>query len=224
MQSTVPSAAPVLLSQCVNPDQLKTERLENTLHPCGKCWLNNSKFSFLRKMTKVHSFSQRLMLVHRFSASKIVETELEDRFSSLLHLVADKRLPLLHLICLFLVLFLKYCNGLSLSSQQASCVMSAPSPHRFFLPLGGLRRLFLRLPVSMGSTLGGLCDSRFYSAWIIILFQGRFSGWIFYLAFSFRLRGFDATNRYWCRKPNLQRTSTLHVLQHFYSVISHACQ
>ena len=25
MQSTVPSAAPVLLSQCVNPDQLKTE-------------------------------------------------------------------------------------------------------------------------------------------------------------------------------------------------------
>ena len=45
MQSTVPSATPVLLSQCVNPDQLKTERLENNLRPCGKCWLTNLNFS-----------------------------------------------------------------------------------------------------------------------------------------------------------------------------------
>ena len=47
MQSTLPSAAPQLLSQCDNPDQLKTERLENNLRPCGKCWLNSLKILFL---------------------------------------------------------------------------------------------------------------------------------------------------------------------------------
>ena len=36
MQSTVPSAAPILLSQCVNPDQLKIERSENNLFRYGK--------------------------------------------------------------------------------------------------------------------------------------------------------------------------------------------
>ena len=46
MQSTVPPAAPVLLSQCVNPDQLKIERLENNLRPCGKCWLKQLKVLF----------------------------------------------------------------------------------------------------------------------------------------------------------------------------------
>ena len=84
------------------------------------------------KMTKVFSFSQRSMLAHKFSASKIAETELENRFSNLLHLVVDKRLLLLHLICLFLVFRLRCCNGFSLSSQQASCVMAAPSPPRCF--------------------------------------------------------------------------------------------
>ena len=44
MQLTVTSAAPTLLSQCVNPDQLKTERLENNLCRCGKSWLTSLKF------------------------------------------------------------------------------------------------------------------------------------------------------------------------------------
>ena len=42
------------------------------------------------------------------------ETALENQFSNLLHLVADKRLHLLHLICLFLVFRLRYYNGFSL--------------------------------------------------------------------------------------------------------------
>ena len=41
------------LSQCVNPDQLKTERLENNLRLCGLGWLNTLKFSFLMKMMRV---------------------------------------------------------------------------------------------------------------------------------------------------------------------------
>ena len=69
-QSTVPSVAPVLLSQCVNPDQLKIERLKNNLRPCGKGWLTSLEFSFLMKMTKLFSFSQRSMLAHKFSASE----------------------------------------------------------------------------------------------------------------------------------------------------------
>ena len=56
----------------------------------------------------------RSILVHKLSASKIVEIELENQFSTLLHLVADKHLCLLHMICLFLVFVLKCCNVFSL--------------------------------------------------------------------------------------------------------------
>ena len=148
-QLTVPSAAPIQLSQCVNPDQLKTERLENNLRLCGKSWLTNLKFSFLMEMTKVFSSSQRSMLAHKSPASKIAETELENWFSNLLRLEADKRLLLLHLICLFLVFHLKCCNG-------------APSPPSFFA--ARVEALFLLFPVSMDSTFGGLFDSRCYFA------------------------------------------------------------
>ena len=55
------------------------------------------------------------------AASKIVETELENRFSSLLHLVVDKSLPLLHLICLFLVFRLRCCNRFSLKPTGLMC-------------------------------------------------------------------------------------------------------
>ena len=71
------------IAVCVNPDQLKTERWENTLRSCGRCWLNSLEFFFLMKMTKVFSFSQRSMLAHIFSALKIEETELENRFSGI---------------------------------------------------------------------------------------------------------------------------------------------
>ena len=93
MQSTVPSAAPVLLSQCVNPDQLKTERLENSLRRCGENWQISSTFSSLIEMAKVPSSSQCSILDNISSVSKIEETELENRFSKLLRLEADKHLP-----------------------------------------------------------------------------------------------------------------------------------
>ena len=76
MQSTVPSAAPILLSQCVNPDQLKIERSENNLFRYGKNWLTNLKFSFLMQMTKVYSSSPRSIPAHKSSALKIAQTEL----------------------------------------------------------------------------------------------------------------------------------------------------
>ena len=92
MRLTVPFAAPKQQSQCVNPDQLKTERLENNLRLYGKCWLNSLKFSFLMKMTKVFFILPALDARSQTSASKIAETELENLFSNLLRLVADKRL------------------------------------------------------------------------------------------------------------------------------------
>ena len=122
IQSTVPSVVPILLSQCVNPDQLKSERSENSLSRCGKSWLTNLKFFFLMQMTKVYSSSPHSILDAKISsASKIAETALENQFSNLLHLVADKRLLLLHLICLFLVFRLRYYNGFSLKPTGLRC-------------------------------------------------------------------------------------------------------
>ena len=47
---------------------------------------------------------------------------------------------------------------------------------------------------------------------------------ILYLAFSFRLCGFDATNPYWYRRPSQQRISSSHVLRHSCSEMQHACK
>ena len=159
MQLTVPSGAPMLLSQCANPDQLKTERLENNLSRCGKNWLTSLKCSFLMQMTKVYSSSLRSILAHRSLASKIAETDLESRFSNLLRLVADKRLHLLHLICLFLVFRLRCYNGFSLKPTGLMCDgRSLRLP--VFLPPGGSRRLFVRFSISMDLTLCVPFDSR----------------------------------------------------------------
>ena len=163
MQLTVPSAAPIQLSQCVNPDQLKTERSENNLRLLWIELAENFKFSFLMEMTKVYSSSLRSILAHKSSASKIAETELENRFSNLPCLEADKLLLLLYLICLFLVFLLKCCNGFSLKLTGLMCD-GRPLASTFFLPPGELRRFFLWFPVSLGSTLGGLFDSRYYVA------------------------------------------------------------
>ena len=159
MQLTVPSAAPIQISLSANPNQLKTERLENNLRLCGENCLTNSKFSSLMEMTKVHSSSQRQTLAHMSSASK----DLENRCSNLLLLEADKLLHLLHLSCLFLVFLLKCCNVFSLKPTGLMCDGRAPRLPAFSPP-GGSRRLFLRFPVSMGSTLCVLFDSRCCSA------------------------------------------------------------
>ena len=45
MQLAVPSVAPIQQSQCVKPDHLKIERLENNLCRDGKSWLTSLKFS-----------------------------------------------------------------------------------------------------------------------------------------------------------------------------------
>ena len=90
MQLTVASAVPIQISLSANPNQLKTERSENNLRLCGENWLTILKFSSLMEMTKVHSSSQRSMLAHKSSASKIEETDLDNRFSNLLRLEADK--------------------------------------------------------------------------------------------------------------------------------------
>ena len=91
LQPTVPSALPIQLSLCANPDQLKSERSENNVRRCGKSWLTNLKFFFLMQMTKVYSSFPHSILDPKSSASKIAETALEKWFSNLPHLVPDKR-------------------------------------------------------------------------------------------------------------------------------------
>ena len=65
------------------------------------------------------------MFVHKSSAKIIAETELENRFSNLHRLVTRQTFTLLHLICLFLVFRLRFHNGVFLSIQEGSCVLSA---------------------------------------------------------------------------------------------------
>ena len=120
MQLTVPSAAPIPLSLSANPNHPKTERLENNLR-CGENWLTNLKFSSLKEMTKVHSSSQHLTLVHKSSALNIEETRLENLCSNLPPLKMDKHFHLLHLICLFLMFLLKCSNGFSLKPTRPMC-------------------------------------------------------------------------------------------------------
>ena len=121
VQLAVPSAAPTQISLSANRNQLKTKRLENNLRLCGDNWLANLKFSSLIEMTMVHSSSQRSILAHMSSASKIEEMELENGCSNLLLLEADKHLPLLHLSCLFLVFLLKCRNVFSLKPTKSMC-------------------------------------------------------------------------------------------------------
>ena len=70
MQLTVHSAAPIQISRSANPNQLKTERLENNLSLCGENWLNILKFPSLMEMMKVHSSSLHSMPVHQILSIK----------------------------------------------------------------------------------------------------------------------------------------------------------
>ena len=112
VQSTAPSAVPRLPSQCVNQDQLKTER-----SVMGNLVDELTVLFFLMQMTKVFSSSPRSTLDHKSLASKIAETALENWFSNL-PLVADEHSCLSHLICLFLTFRMRH--------------PAAPSPLRFF--------------------------------------------------------------------------------------------
>ena len=126
-------------------DTIEDREIGNNFRFCGENWLTNLKFSFLMEMTKVHSSSQRSILAHMSSASKIAETELENRFSDLLLLDADKRLPLFRLIICSWCFLLKCCNVFSLKPTRSMCA------GRFFaslafLPPGVSRRPFPRFP------------------------------------------------------------------------------
>ena len=112
---------------------------------CGENWLTNSNFSSLMEMTKVHSSSERSMLVHNFSAFKIEETELENQCSNLPLLEVDTHLPLLHLSCLFLVVLLKCCNVFSLKPTRPMCV-GRPFASPLFRRLAGRGAFFCGFP------------------------------------------------------------------------------
>ena len=132
MQLTVPSAAPIQISLSANPNQLKTERLEDNARLCGENWLTNLKLSPLKEMIQVPSLSLPSTSVHKFSASKIEEMELENRCSNLLLLEAGKHLPLFHLSCLSLVFLLMCCNVFSLEPTRPMCDGHPPRLPRFF--------------------------------------------------------------------------------------------
>ena len=147
-QLTFPSA-PIQISLSANPNQLKTERSENNLRLCGEKWLTNSNFSSLMQMNKVYSSLPHSILDPKSSASKIEETELDSLFSSLLHLVVDKRLHLLHLMSVPSISPEVFQRVLS-QVDKDSCVRAAPSPLRFFA--AWRPAAILSFPGSMGPT------------------------------------------------------------------------
>ena len=190
---TVPPAVPIQISLSANPNQLKTERSENNLRLCGENWLTILKFSSLMEMTKVHSSSQRSMLAHKSSASKIEETELENQFSNLLRLEADKLLPLLHLICVFLVFLLKFCNGFSLKLTGLMCD-DRPLASPLFRRLAGRGTFFCGFPFRWVLHFVVFLIHHPALGKILLMIVGAHA--ILYLVFSFQLCGFDAANPY----------------------------
>ena len=142
---TVPSAAPIQLSLSANPNQLKTERLENNVRLCAENWLTNLKFSSLMEMTKVRLSSQRSMPAHKSSAKRIEETGSENRCSNLPLQEGDSCWPLLQLTCVFLVFPVKCCNGSSLKPARPMCD-GRPFTSPLFRRLAGRGALFGGFP------------------------------------------------------------------------------
>ena len=94
----------------------------------------------------VHSLSQHLMTVHKFSALRIEDMALENLCSNLLPVEVDSRSLLFLLTCVFLVFLVKLTGYLS--SQHGQGVMAALSPPAF-PPHGGSRRLFSAVSLFM---------------------------------------------------------------------------
>ena len=127
MKLIVHSATPKHLSRSANSRHLKTGKSENNLCLCGKLWPNSSKFSSLKVMAQVPSLSLRSTPVHKFSASRIEETALENQCSNL----PSGSGQLFALVAPDLCVSGVPCEVLQLSSQHGQCVMAAPSPPRF---------------------------------------------------------------------------------------------
>ena len=118
MKLIVHSATPKQLSRSANPNHSKTGKLVHNLRPCGRFWPKSSKFSSLKEMTQVFL---RLTPVHKFLASRIEETALENQCSNLPLLKADSCLHLLHLICVFVMFLMKCCSRSSLKPARPMC-------------------------------------------------------------------------------------------------------
>ena len=79
------------------------------------------------------------------SAPKIEETASENLCSNLCLLEVDSCLPLLHLICVFLVFLRKYCNGFSLKPTGLMCD-GRPLASPLFRRLAGRGAFFCGFP------------------------------------------------------------------------------
>ena len=73
------------------------------------------------EMIEVRLSSQRSTPVHKFLATRIEETALENLCSNMPFLEVDSCLLLLHLICLFLVFLVKCCSKSSLKPARPMC-------------------------------------------------------------------------------------------------------
>ena len=127
------------ISQSASPSQLKTEKSGIVLRPCGEFWPKSSRFCSLMEMTQVPSLSLLSTSVRRSEGSS--KRRGENQCSNLLLWETDRCLPLLLLICMFLVFLPTCCNRPSLKPARSMC-----DGRRFASP--PLRRLAGRGPFS----------------------------------------------------------------------------
>ena len=108
-QLTVPSAAPLQKSLSANPNQLKTERLENNLRLLWRVLADQLKIIF------PDGDDEGAFIIPALDARSHVLSIKDQRKP------VDKHLPLLHLSCLFLLFLLKCCNVFSLKPTRSMC-------------------------------------------------------------------------------------------------------
>ena len=152
MLLTVPSAAPMLQSQCVNPNQLKTESLENILRLCWRELADQLKLLFPDGddegafiIPALDARSQLLSIQDRRNGVGKPVFKLASLGSGHTFTLVTPELSVPGSSPKVLQRFLSQANKAN--------VCWPPLRLTAFSPPGGSRRLFLRFPVSMGSSL-----------------------------------------------------------------------
>ena len=213
MQLTVPFCCTNTTITVRQPRSIEDREIGKQFVPLWKELADQLKVLSPDADDEVHSSSLRSMLAHKSSALKIAETGLENRFSNLLRLVADKRLHLLHLICLFLVFRLRCYNGFSLMPTGLMCD-GRPIVSPLFSPPGGGPTFSLIRGVAMH-------ESSSCSREDALGDYGRPSDPLSCLLFTaLWLRCNQSL--LWCRRLRRRRMLTSHVLSHSCLTMPHA--
>ena len=194
---------------CVNPNQLKTGRLEINLRFFGKCWLTNLKILFPDGDDEGAFIVPALDARSQILSIKDRRNGVGKPFFKLAPLEADKDLPLLHLTCVFLVFLVNCCNGSSLKPVRPMCD-GRPLASPLFRRLAGRGAPFCGFPfrwvvhfVFCDSVI--MHDETPYSREDFLFECGRPCDTMSLLFFT--ALWLQRSQSFWCRRPSQRRIS-----------------